>query len=50
MAYGTDVMEELEHEKEEIEKTENEVELLRRRVAELESKLAGGSAADGGKA
>ena len=50
MAYGTDVMEELEHEKKEIEKTENEVELLRRRVAELESKLAGGSTADGGKA
>ena len=50
MAYGTDVMEELEHEKVEIEKTENEVELLRRRVAELEGKLAGGSAADGGKA
>ncbi len=50
MAYGTDVMEELEHEKAEIEKTENEVELLRRRVAELESKLEGGSAADGGKA
>jgi hypothetical protein len=50
MAYGTDVMEELQHEKVESEKTENEVELLRRRVAELESKLAGGSATDGGKA
>ena len=50
MAYGTDVMEELQHEKVESEKTENEVELLRRRVAELEGKLAGGSATDGGKA
>jgi cytochrome bd-type quinol oxidase subunit 2 len=50
MAYGTDVMDELEHEKKEIEKTENEVELLRRRVAELESKLAGGSTAEGEKA
>ncbi len=50
MAYGTDVMEELEHEKEEIVKTENEVELLRRRVAELESRLAGGSATEGEKA
>ena len=50
MAYGTDVEEELEHEKEEIKKTENEVEQLRRRLAELEAKLAGKSAADGGKA
>jgi Protein of unknown function (DUF3302) len=50
MAYGTDVVEELEHEKKEIEKTENEVELLRRRVAELEGKLAGGSTIDGGEA
>ena len=50
MAYGTDVIEELEHEKAEIVKTENEVELLRRRVAELESKLAGGSTAEGKKA
>jgi CBS domain containing-hemolysin-like protein len=50
MAYGTDVMEELEHEKQEIEKTENEVDQLRRRVAELESKLGGQSATDGGKA
>lgn len=50
MAYGTDVAEELEHEKEEIKKTENEVEQLRRRLAELETKLAGKSATDGGKA
>ena len=50
MAYGTDIVEELEHEKKEIEKTENEVELLRRRVAELEGKLAGGSTIDGGEA
>jgi len=50
MAYGTDVEEELEHEKKEIIKTENEVEQLRRRLAELEAKLAGKSATDGGKA
>ena len=50
MAYGTDVMEELEHEKQEIEKTENEVDQLRRRITELEDKLAGKSATDGGKA
>ena len=50
MAYGTDVAEELAHEKEEIEKTEHEVDLLRRRVAELESKLASKPATDGGKA
>ena len=50
MAYGTDVEEELEHEKEEIKKTENEVDQLRRRLAELEDKLAGKSTTDGGKA
>ena len=50
MAYGTDIVEELEHEKAEIVKTENEVDLLRRRVAELESKLKGGSATEGEKA
>jgi hypothetical protein len=50
MAYGTDVVEELEHEKKEIEKTENEVDLLRLRVAELEARLAGTSTSDGGKA
>jgi CBS domain containing-hemolysin-like protein len=50
MAYGTDVEEELEHEKKEIENTEHEVDQLRRRLAELEAKLAGKSATDGGKA
>ena len=50
MAYGTDVAEELEHDKKEIEKTENEVDQLRRRLAELEAKLAGKSGAEGGKA
>ncbi len=50
MAYGTDVAEELAHEKVELQKTENEVEQLRRRLAELETKLAGKSLTDGGKA
>jgi hypothetical protein len=50
MAYGTDVVEELEHEKKEIEKTEHEVDLLRRRLAELEAKLSGTSTSDEGKA
>ncbi len=50
MAYGTDVAEELAHEKAEIEKTEHEVDQLRRRLAELEAKLAGKSTTDGGKA
>ena len=50
MAYGTDVMEELEHEKEEIKATENEVDQLRRRLAELEARLAGKSGTEGGKA
>jgi hypothetical protein len=50
MAYGTDVAEELEHEKTELKTTENEVEQLRRRLAELEAKLAGKSTTDGGKA
>jgi len=50
MAYGTDVAEELEHEKKELEKTETEVDQLRRRLAELEARLAGKSATDGGKA
>ena len=50
MAYGTDVAEELAHEKEEIQKTEHEVDQLRRRLTELEAKLAGKSATDGGKA
>jgi hypothetical protein len=50
MAYGTDVAEELEHEKAELKTTENEVDKLRRRLAELEAKLAGKSTTDGGKA
>ena len=50
MAYGTDVAEELAHEKVELQKTEHEVDQLRRRLAELESKLAGKSVTDGGKA
>lgn len=50
MAYGTDVLEELEHEKEEIKATENEVDKLRRQLAALEAKLAGKSGTEGGKA
>jgi CBS domain containing-hemolysin-like protein len=50
MAYGTDVAEELAHEKEELQKTEHEVDQLRRRLAELETKLAGKSTTDGAKA
>jgi len=50
LAYGTDVAEELEHEKQELKTTEKEVEQLRHRLAELEMKLAGQSAAEKGKA
>ncbi|MDD5141304.1 MAG: DUF3302 domain-containing protein [Verrucomicrobiales bacterium] len=50
MAYGTDVEEELEHEKAELKATENEVDKLRRQLAELEAKLAGKSGTEGGKA
>ena len=50
MAYGTDVMEELEHEKAELKTTENEVDKLRRQLAELEPKQAGKSGTEGGKA
>ncbi len=46
LAYGTDVDESLGHMKEEVAKEENEVERLRARVAELETKLSprGGNA------
>jgi CBS domain containing-hemolysin-like protein len=50
LAYGTDVDEELVHEKQELKTTEKEVEQLRRRLAELEAKLPGKSTAAEGKA
>ena len=46
LAYGTDVDESLDHLKEEVTKEESEVERLRARVVELETKLSPG----GGKA
>ena len=56
LAYGTDVAEELEHEKKELKvaekelkATETEMDLLRAKVAEIEMKLAGQPATDGKK-
>ena len=50
LAYGTDVAEELAHEKQELKATEDEVKQLRDKVAQLETKLAGKSSSEGGRA
>jgi hypothetical protein len=47
LAYGTDVAEELEHEKKELKATENELGALRAQVADLEIKLAAKSMTEG---
>lgn len=50
LAYGTDVVKELEHEQEEIEATEKEVKELRDKLARLEARLADKESAEKEKA